>query len=468
MVRATEPLTDELAREVDAKLAPRYGKATPGGLRNTARHEVIAADPAGAQARHEEAARRRQVSSRPENDGMATLCLYSTAPDISLLEAAICDIADTTAKAAHDAGRLIPDQDALHADALIALARYWLHDTWPIPEPDPRDPPDNDHPRSESDTPDCPADAPQRPPMQSPRPHGSSGTPGSRTPSTEPVADLDHLPGRRLPDTTWQHSRTDLDDDEPDPPEQTGRAPADRSPADHSPADHGPADPVPDARGPDEPEPDEDPDAGGGDGRPPDAGGTDTEPRARWGKRGLRRRGRDRTVVNIVIDLPTLLGLADNPARLDGYGDIPAGLARRIAADATWRRMITDPITRRLLDRSPNTYRPGQALADYVRARDLTCDHPGCTKPADGCQLDHDNPYHLADPDGGRTTADELKLRCDPHHNGKTHLGWATGRRADGTRFTRSPLGFDYDLEPNPYLDHGQKSPARLSIVPTD
>src|SRR6185437_958283 len=190
-----------------------------------------------------------------------------------------------------------------------------------------------------------------------------------------------------LSDTTWQHSRTDLDDDEPDPPEQTGRAPADRSPADHSPADHSPADhspadrspadrspaddcpddPLPDARGPDEPEPepDEDPDAGGGDGRPPDAGGTDTEPRARWGKRGLRRRGRDRTVVNIVIDLPTLLGLADNPARLDGYGDIPAGLARRIAADATWRRMITDPITRRLLDRSPNTYRPGQALADY-------------------------------------------------------------------------------------------------------
>ncbi len=183
VVRATEPLTDELARAVDAKLAPRYGKATPGGLRNTARNAVIAADPAGAQARHEEAARRRQVSSRPENDGMATLCLYSTAPDISLLEAAICDIADATAKAAHDAGRLIPDQDALHADALIALARYWLHDTWPIPEPDPRDLSDNDHPPSESDTPDGPADAPQRPPMQSPRPHASSGTPAAAHPA---------------------------------------------------------------------------------------------------------------------------------------------------------------------------------------------------------------------------------------------------------------------------------------------
>jgi hypothetical protein len=103
VVRATEPLTDEHAREVDAKLAPRYGKATPGGLRNSAGHAVIDVDPEGAQARHEEAARRRQVSSRPENDGMATLALFHTAADISLLEAAIFDIAEHTAKAAHDA-----------------------------------------------------------------------------------------------------------------------------------------------------------------------------------------------------------------------------------------------------------------------------------------------------------------------------------------------------------------------------
>jgi hypothetical protein len=169
-----------------------------------------------------------------------------------------------------------------------------------------------------------------------------------------------------------------------------------------------------------------------------------------------------------VIDLPTLLGLADNPARLDGYGTIPAALARRIAADASWRRMITDPITRRLLDRSPNTYRPGEQLAAYIRARDLSCDHPGCTTPAEGCQLDHDNPFNVTDPDGGRTTADELTPRCEPHHNGKTHLGWQTGTRHDGTRYTRSPLGFDYDLEPNPYLDHGQPRPRPLRAVKTD
>jgi hypothetical protein len=171
------------------------------------------------------------------------------------------------------------------------------------------------------------------------------------------------------------------------------------------------------------------------------------------GKRGRRRNGRDHTVVNIVIDLPTLLGLAEHPARLDGYGPIPPDLARRLAGDATWRRMITDPLTRGLLDRSPRTYRPGDRLAAYVRARDLDCDHPGCTRPADGCQLDHDTPFDLTDPHGGRTVAEDLHPRCHPHHNAKTHLGWATGTRPGGPRFTRSPLGFDYTLQTPAYLE---------------
>ena len=32
---------------------------------------------------------------------------------------------------------------------------------------------------------------------------------------------------------------------------------------------------------------------------------------------------------------------------------------------------------------------------------------------------------------------------------------WATSTRADGTRYTRSPLGLDYTLQPNPYLETG-------------
>jgi hypothetical protein len=48
--------------------------------------------------------------------------------------------------------------------------------------------------------------------------------------------------------------------------------------------------------------------------------------------------------------------------------------------------------------------------------------------------------------------ADDLHPRCHPHHNAKTHLGWATGTRPDGTRYTRSPHGHDYTIEALDYL----------------
>ena len=53
--------------------------------------------------------------------------------------------------------------------------------------------------------------------------------------------------------------------------------------------------------------------------------------------------------VNLTIDLPTLLGLANNPGQLAGYGAIPASVARELAADGKWRRFITDPITGNLI-----------------------------------------------------------------------------------------------------------------------
>ena len=142
VVRATEPLTDEAARESTPD-SPPLGYFPQTGPSAQQRHapQVVAVDPGSAAP---PATRRRCGAGRchpARNPTIAALSLFTTAADISILEAAICDIADRTATAAHAAGRLIPDQDALHADALIALARYWLHDTWPIPEPDPRQQP---------------------------------------------------------------------------------------------------------------------------------------------------------------------------------------------------------------------------------------------------------------------------------------------------------------------------------------
>ena len=53
----------------------------------------------------------------------------------------------------------------------------------------------------------------------------------------------------------------------------------------------------------------------------------------------------------VVVDLPTLLGLADNPGHIPGYGAVPGPIARRMAADRDWIRWTVDPGTRQVIDR---------------------------------------------------------------------------------------------------------------------
>src|SRR6266542_5750392 len=57
-----------------------------------------------------------------------------------------------------------------------------------------------------------------------------------------------------------------------------------------------------------------------------------------------------------VLSMPAtmLMGLTEHSAELAGYGPIPAQVARELAADGTWRRLLTDPATGHLLDYSPD------------------------------------------------------------------------------------------------------------------
>lgn len=80
-----------------------------------------------------------------------------------------------------------------------------------------------------------------------------------------------------------------------------------------------------------------------------------------------------------VIDLPTLLGLRNNPAELVGYGAITGKLARELGRDASWRRLIADPVSGSLLDCGRWTYRPPRVLREFIEARDRTCRFPFCS-----------------------------------------------------------------------------------------
>ena len=153
--------------------------------------------------------------------------------------------------------------------------------------------------------------------------------------------------------------------------------------------------------------------------------------------------------VNVTIDLPTLLGLAENPGQLAGYGAIPASVARALASDGKWQRFITDPQTGTLLDFGRESYEPPQALIDFLIARDRTCRFPGCRHSAARADLDHAQSWES----GGKTSPENLGALCRRHHRLKTHGGWKLKSHFDGACTWTSPLGKIYEVPARPMLE---------------
>lgn len=153
----------------------------------------------------------------------------------------------------------------------------------------------------------------------------------------------------------------------------------------------------------------------------------------------------DTAVTHVVIDLPTALGLADNPGELLGYGPIPAQLARELATDNSWQRWITDD-TGSLINTGTLRYRPTECLREFIETRDQHCRFPGCHQPAHHCDLDHVVPYD----NGGTTDPSNLGPLCRRHHRIKTHTRWdITSIEPDGTAIWTSPTGHRVHHDPS-------------------
>ena len=73
IAEATGRLSDEAARRVEERVLPAAGEQTTGMLRATLRRAVIAADPAGAERRREEAERQARVTLFADEETTATL-----------------------------------------------------------------------------------------------------------------------------------------------------------------------------------------------------------------------------------------------------------------------------------------------------------------------------------------------------------------------------------------------------------
>jgi hypothetical protein len=73
------------------------------------------------------------------------------------------------------------------------------------------------------------------------------------------------------------------------------------------------------------------------------------------------------------VPATTVAGISDDPGILAGYGAITGEACRELAnGSAIWRRVFTDPITGTVKDVDRRTYRPPNALAEYIAVRDVT------------------------------------------------------------------------------------------------
>jgi hypothetical protein len=157
-----------------------------------------------------------------------------------------------------------------------------------------------------------------------------------------------------------------------------------------------------------------------------------------------------RVTVGVTVPVMTLLGHADEPGILEGYGPIDAETARRLAAQApSFTRLLTHPISGALLDIDRGTYRVPADLKKWVQIRDVMCSFPGCGRLARTSDIDHtfDHQY------GGATSARNLAHLCRHHHRLKHRTRWSVRRNtAPGPVLVwTSPTGQIRNSDPPPF-----------------
>jgi hypothetical protein len=452
----------------------RAGGQTTGQLRAATRRAVLAADPAAADRRREEARKDARVETWSEHSGTAALAGRDLPPaDVLAADRRI----DTLARQLKTAGATVT-LDVLRARVYTALLLGIPIRTLqaqllppqaaaPGQDPAPATQPDGNHPAGGE---------PGRSQSGSGRPAGGrsgSGRSGSgRSGSSQSGSSQ---PGGSQPGGSQSgSSESGSSESGGQSGGQSGRG----EPAGGRPAGSGSAG-----------------DATPGSGNPGSCPGPATQPAAQFPDPPLAGS------VNLTMPLSTWLG-GSAPGEVPGFGPIPGtdaqALARLLAAQPGTRWCLTltgsdgsalahgcarpgvrgdrcgqgqDPngpgqvtgnavsaqeltITIKPLagqhcqhEHESRGYRPSGQLRHLVTIRQRRCSFPGCRNAAIRCDLDHTTPYHL----GGRTCSCNLAPLCRRHHQAKQAQGWHLDQPEPGVLTWTLPHGRSYQVRPDPY-----------------
>jgi hypothetical protein len=139
--------------------------------------------------------------------------------------------------------------------------------------------------------------------------------------------------------------------------------------------------------------------------------------------------------VNLVITDDALLAGSTEPARVTGYGPIPAAVARLLVAcaahddrsHATLRRLYKHPASGALVAMESRARIFPKGLAKFIDIRDDTCRTPYCDAPIR--HHDHAQPHHR----DGPTTATNGLGECEQCNYAKEAPGWTVHTEIDDT-----------------------------------
>ena len=152
--------------------------------------------------------------------------------------------------------------------------------------------------------------------------------------------------------------------------------------------------------------------------------------------------------VAVTVPVLTLLGIAELPGTLEGFGPIDADTARKLAAHApSFQRILTHPITGTVLDIDRTSYRVPADLKRWTELRDQRCTFAGCGRPARFCDLDHVTAWAH----DGPTRASNLAHLCRHHHRLKHESNWTVTKAPDGSTTWTSPTGATHTTDPPPF-----------------
>ncbi len=177
--------------------------------------------------------------------------------------------------------------------------------------------------------------------------------------------------------------------------------------------------------------------------------------------------------VGVVMTEGAVFGDADAPGRetpayVDGYGPVPAPVAREWLSDpdtAVWIRRFYARVGDRSLVAMDSTRRLFAGnLRRFIVVRDQRCRTPWCDAP-----IRHvDHPERHAD--GGPTSSRNSQGLCEACNHAKDAVGWRARALEDGSVETTTPTGHRYrSPKPRSPAAHVvREAPSRIDLIYRD